>query len=442
MINPPASPFVKGGHPFLPPLDKGLPPLRPLDKGHPYPPPLEKGGWGGFRPFFPLFFLFLLITFPDLSISQPALKMGAIVPFTGRWGDSGKECAKGMLDAGKWLNQRGGIFGRKLEILLIDDTSQVAETMAAYRKLNESDHVLLLYIYSTETALSLLPHIHYDRVPALVGSLPSVIAQSPKYPYFFSISPTPLDLAKIAMKFISEKSGIKSRGPKVAFLGFPDHLGRDFLDETKAYAKGLGIQMGPDVWVPDLSQIPRAPGPEDQAKLIAPVLSAINQYGPDFSYLSLTSREASSVLAEAKKSAIKTTWICNLKAFDENLASFDDVLGVQPISPFDEDVPGMAAIKEAHQKWHPYDSHTLSYVEGWATAQVIAEVLGKALPEQRLSRERVKSSFEELKDFVLGGLIPPITITPGDHRPSVESRVFIVKDGKLARHTEFISAGR
>jgi len=385
---------------------------------------------------------FFLIPLPDLCLSQPSLKVGALVPFTGRWGDSGKESAKGMLDAGKWINQRGGVFGRKLEILLIDDTSQVAETMAAYRKLNESDQILLLDIYSTETALSLLPHIHYDRLSTLVGSLPSVLAKPSKYPYLFSITPTPLDLAKIAMKFIVEKSGIKSKNPKVTFLGFPDHLGRDFLDETKAYAKELGIQIGPDVWIPDFFQPAKPSSPEEIEKLIAPVLSAINQHGPDFVYLSLTSREASSILTEAKKTGIKTTWICNVKAFDENLSAFDGVLGVQPISPFGEDVPGMAGMKEAHQRWHPYDSHTLSYVEGWATVQVIAEVLGKALPEQRLSRERVKSSLEELKDFVPGGLIPPITISTNDHRPSVESRIFVVKGGKITRHTEFISAGR
>jgi branched-chain amino acid transport system substrate-binding protein len=347
-----------------------------------------------------------------------------------------------MLDAGKWLNQRGGIFGRKLEILLIDDTSEVAETMAAYRKLNESDQVLLLYLYSTETALTLLPHIHYDRLPTLVGSLPSVIAKSTKYPYFFSITPTPLDLAKIAMKFIGERSGMKGKGPKVTFLGFPDHLGRHFLDETKAYAKGLGIQVGPDVWVPDLSQLPRSPSSEDQAKLMAPVFSALKEFGPDFCYLSLTSKEAFSLLTEAKKTDLKSAWICNLRAFDENLSPFDGVLGVQPISPFAEDLPGMTAVKEAHQKWHPYDSHTLSYVEGWATVQAIGEGLGKALPEEKLSRTRVKSSLEEFKDFVLGGLIPPVTITAGDHRPSVESRVFIIKDGKITRQTGFISVGR
>ena len=72
-----------------------------------------------------------------------------------------------MLDAAKWINQREGVFGRKLEIILIDDTSQPAETIAAYRKLNEADRILLLYIYSPETALALVPHFHFDRIPTL-----------------------------------------------------------------------------------------------------------------------------------------------------------------------------------------------------------------------------------------------------------------------------------
>ena len=102
----------------------------------------------------------------------------------------------------------------------------------------------------------------------------------------------------------------------------------------------------------------------------------------------------------------------------------------------------MAGVKEAHQKWHPYDSHTLSYVEGWATVQVAAEVLGRSLPEARLSRERVKNSFESLKDFVLGGLVPPLTVTSSDHRPSVESRIFTMKEGKISRHTGFRFSGK
>jgi branched-chain amino acid transport system substrate-binding protein len=263
------------------------------------------------------------------------------------------------------------------------------------------------------------------------------LANASKYPFVFSITPTPLDLAKIAMNFISDKSGIKVRKPKVIFVGSSDHLGRHFLDETKEYAKTLGIDIGPDVWISDVSQ----PG-DKEGKHISSLLATINSYNPDFAYLSLTSKEASLLLQEVKKTDLKTKWICSMRTFDENLLPFDGVLGVQPISPFGEDIPGMAAIKEAHQRWHPYDVHTLSYVEGWATTQVISEALKRSLPEKGFSREKVKLGLEGFKDFITGGLTPPLTITSKDHRPSVESRMVIVKDGKLSRHTGFISLGR
>ena len=381
--------------------------------------------------------LFILLITSEFSFSQPALKVGSLIPFTGRWGDSGKERAKGMMDAGKWLNQRGGISGMKLELFLIDDTSEPAETVAAFRKLNEADQILLLYIYSTETTLALLPHIHFNRIPTLSSSFPSHLANPVKYPYIFSINPTDLDLSKIAMKFILERSGIKVRRPKIVFVGSPDHSSRHFLDEAKEYARRMGLDIGPEIWISELSS-----SPDVTAKRPSSPLSMINSFNPDFAYLSLTPKEAFSILQEAKEMGLRTRWICNMKAFDESLVTFNGVFGVQPISPFGEDIPGMAGIKEAHQRWHPFDSHTLAYVEGWTTIQVIAEALGRSLPEQGFSRERVKLALESFKDFVLGGLVPPITFTSKDHRPSVESRIFTTKDGKISRYTEFISVER
>src|SRR4030042_5190023 len=85
-------------------------------------------------------FLLILLFFtisPNLGLSQDSLKVGALVPFTGRWGDSGRECARGLLDAGKWINQHGGIFGKKLETILIDVSSKPAEFVAGFRNLNE-----------------------------------------------------------------------------------------------------------------------------------------------------------------------------------------------------------------------------------------------------------------------------------------------------------------
>jgi branched-chain amino acid transport system substrate-binding protein len=364
----------------------------------------------------------------DHGYSQPALKVGALVPVMGRLGETGRECAKGLLDGGRWINQKGGIYGRRLEILLVEDTSQPAETIAAFRKLNEADRSILLYVYSAETALVIHPHIQFNRIPTVVSFLPSDLANPSKFSYLFTVTPTVLDSAKIGIQFISEKSGVKSRNPKLAFVGNSVSPDRPFLDEARTFAKKNGIDLTPDVWV----------STQDISSALAAVLSS----QPDFAYLSLTPRESFLLLQEAKRIGLRARWVGSPKAFDETLASIDGVWGIQPVAPFGEDVPGMAAVREAHQKWHPFDSHTLSYVEGWAASQVIAETLGRSLPEQKLSREKVKASFESLRNFVTGGLLPPITITPADHRPSVESRILAVRDQKLERYTTFISLGR
>ena len=377
-------------------------------------------------------FLLFLLTLPDSALCQTPIKVGALIPFTGRWGDSGRECAKGALDAGKWINQRGGIYGKKLEVSLIEDTSQPAEFVAAFRKLDEAERILLLYIYSPETGLALSPHIHLNRIPTFVSSPSSDLANPSKYPRIFTITPTSLDLSKIAMRFISMRSEVKTRKPKVVFVGSSDPYGKHFLEEVKTYTKALGIDVGPDFLISDPSS----------AKSISAALEAIKSYNPDFAYLSLSSKEASFVLQEARAMGLQTKWVCSMRAFDENLATFGGVLGVQPVSPFGEDIPGMADIKEVHRRWHPYDSHTLAYVEGWATIQVVAEAVGRSLPEQMLSRERVKRALESFKDYVVGGLVPPLTITPKDHRPSVESRILIVKEGKLSRYSSFVSVAR
>jgi hypothetical protein len=56
------------------------------------------------------------------------------------------------------------------------------------------------------------------------------------------------------MNFISEKSDIKMRKPKIVFVGTPDHHGKHFLEEAKIYAKTVGLDMGPDVWISDSRQ--------------------------------------------------------------------------------------------------------------------------------------------------------------------------------------------
>jgi hypothetical protein len=276
----------------------------------------------------------------------------------------------------------------------------------------------------------------------MMGLLPAPYANPSQTPFLFSVIPTPLDLARIALKFVAEQSGIKARKPKMIFIGSSEYVDRQFLEEAKSFAHPLGVEVGPDIVLPE-SFLRKEQGPADKpSESVSALAMVMNRFHPDFSYLSLTSREAQTLLKETREMGFKTKWIASPKAFDETLASFEGVMGVQPVSPFGEDVPGMAGIREAHLRWHPYDFHTLSFTEGWATVQVMTVALRRALSERGVSREKLRSSLESLENYVMGGIVPPITITSRDHRPSTESRILMVKGGKLTPHTSFVSVGR
>ncbi len=54
----------------------------------------------------------------------------------------------------------------------------------------------------------------------------------------------------------------------------------------------------------------------------------------------------------------------------------------------------------------------------------------------------IKKGMEEIHDFTLGGLVPPLEITPTDHEGGGWVQVFQVHNGKFVKETEWFRAYR
>jgi branched-chain amino acid transport system substrate-binding protein len=54
--------------------------------------------------------------------------------------------------------------------------------------------------------------------------------------------------------------------------------------------------------------------------------------------------------------------------------------------------------------------------------------------------EDVKKGFEQIKNFTLGGLVPPLQITAKDHEGGGWVQIFQVKGGKWEKRTEWFRA--
>ena len=122
---------------------------------------------------------------PDNVRAAEVIKWGVLIDLSGPTSDWGKNQVKGQLDAMRWVNEHGGINGKKLKLIVIDDGYKVPRGVAGYNRLVDSEKVLGLYIQSTGTTLTLVKKIVADGVATIAASFTSKLQNPKKTPFSF-----------------------------------------------------------------------------------------------------------------------------------------------------------------------------------------------------------------------------------------------------------------
>ena len=92
-----------------------------------------------------------------------AIKIGNLVDLTGPTSDQGKDIAQGRNDATQYINEKGGVNGRKIELVSVEYGFQPPRAVAAYKKFVQDDKVLLVLGYGTPDTEALRPFITKTR---------------------------------------------------------------------------------------------------------------------------------------------------------------------------------------------------------------------------------------------------------------------------------------
>ena len=84
---------------------------------------------------------------------------------------------------------------------------------------------------------------------------------------------------------------------------------------------------------------------------------------------------------------------------------------------------------------------TVYYNRGLLAAALHVQAIRNAIKAnggQKPTGEQVRNGFQAIKDFTLGGLVPPLDITATDHEGGGWVQVFQVKGGKFVKETEWM----
>ena len=96
-------------------------------------------------------------------------KIGVITSLTGQAAAFGQAHKNGYTVALNDLNAKGGVMGKKIELVYYDDQSRPDQAVQGVNKLVDQDHVpIILGAYSSENTRAIVPAVDQKQVPLLM----------------------------------------------------------------------------------------------------------------------------------------------------------------------------------------------------------------------------------------------------------------------------------
>lgn len=372
----------------------------------------------------------LVLTCALQSQGQPSgeIKVGGIFDLTGITSDVGKSFAQGVRDGVQWVNEQGGINGKRVRLVDVDYGYKIPEAVAAYKRMVNDEKVIMINGWGTGDTEALKDVVNKDKIPYVSASFSGHLTDPKKTPYNFFVASSYSDELRAWLSWVKQDS--KGKKAKVAFFYGDNPYGKSPIEAGRQFCRDNGLDLVDEEIVPGAFQ-------DATSQLLN-----MKKKEAEYAYINVTTTGVSTILRDAKKLGLTTKFGSNPYGFSEALPAVakeaaEGVTGVMPHVPFGENVPGMKKIVDFHQKHHPNDSHDALYVRGWAYVVVWSEALKRADKNKALNGEGVKAAFETIRDFDLGGLTANVTYTPTDHRPSTKTPIYMVQRGKLVKVAEF-----
>lgn len=174
------------------------------------------------------------------GVTDKEIKIGTFAALSGPLAIVGVPFVKGMKAYYNWINANGGVFGRKINLIVEDDQFNPAKSLLAVKKLVEQDKVFAIVgALGTPGCLAVLPYLVENNVPFIYqGSGSSKFAFPPKK-YVFSVQPNYITEGKIHAVY----AATVLKGKKVYDLYTDDEGGKEEFASFSEKAKELGLAV-------------------------------------------------------------------------------------------------------------------------------------------------------------------------------------------------------
>jgi branched-chain amino acid transport system substrate-binding protein len=370
------------------------------------------------------------------------IKLGSLNDLTGPTSDVGKDVALGIREAVQYVNDTGGINGKRLRLYLYDYGYRVPEAITTYKRFRDFDKVVGVLGWGTGDTEALSPTVGKDRIPYLSHSFSAKLTDPKTAPFNFVYGTDYSSNARAAMTAWFDEVWMKdarfrdarAKGEKPRVVMFY-HLAVPYasapIKALKEHAALLGFEVGPDQNVTLTALDVRSQ------------VLAVKGFRPHLVWHGNTTMSVAAAIKDAHALALGADHIVNNWGYDENLVRLagpaaEGVMGIAVTAFYGEPAPLMDKVVEYAKKVNPgvpQDARMIRTVQAWTQVLMMAEAMRRADKAGKLTGPGLREAFETFRGWTPGLGVPPITLTATDHRTSSVIPIYRIRGGKFERVT-------
>jgi branched-chain amino acid transport system substrate-binding protein len=341
-----------------------------------------------------------------VNAAEATIKLGNTAPYSGPASAYGA-IARAEAAYFQMLNDQGGINGRRVEFLTLDDTYSPAKTVEQTRKLVEQDEVLAMFSsVGTAPNISVQKYLNAKHVPQIFVSSGATRWNDPEhFPWTVGFNPTYELEGKLYAQYI-----LKTKpDAKIAVIAPNEDAGKDYV---RGFKEGLGEHI--NQLVSETTYLTADPTIDSQ-------MVTMRESGADVFFAEATPKFAAQAIKKAaslgwKPLIILPTVSNSFSAVLEPAGlenSVGVVTGLYLKDPNDARWANDPALKDWlnwMKKYQPNASTgDLFNVQGYTVAQIMALVLKNCGDD--LSRDNIIRQTEQLDGVEMPLLLPGIKVT-------------------------------
>jgi len=313
--------------------------------------------------------LLLAVVLCGGALAADTIKVGVLLPLTGAQAKFGEIEKRSYEMAAEEINAKGGVNGKKIELLFEDDTGKPDVGRSGVEKLISREKVSVITGgYSSSVTAAAAPVAQQYKVPFVIctGSADDITEK--RYDYVFRINPPASEYAKAVESFLKEVAkDVKTVALLYENSAFGQSSSKSFEEDAKALGLKIVVKEGYQAGAIDFK----------------PVLTKVKAANPDMIYMVSYIMDASLLMRQSKELRINPKMFVGggagftLPEFAKSAGDASD--GVYSATLWVETLPFPGAKEYFNKFQKKYGSETEYHgAEAYAAMYVVADALKRA----------------------------------------------------------------